>query len=521
MAYFWLGCSVGLVDVTRGVNMAVETELKLRMSPADLAKLRRNALFKMHQLAPPVTQHLHNIYFDTPGLELHRREMALRLRNKGGQWLQTLKGGGSVKAGLHQRNEWEMPVSAAKLDLSLFDVSDDYLPAKLRDQMQPVFETNFYRTTRLLSWQGAQIEVCMDHGEVKTSEHSTAICEVELELKSGPAVRLFQLAEVLLKIVPFELEVVSKAEQGFRLLSGEPEQPVKAVVPDLKRRDKLSHVLQRMIWSCLLHLQCNLRGAMYSDDAEYLHQMRVALRRLRVVLRMADKLCIDEELTALNQDVSDLAVALGRIREWDVFIAGIAKPICAQMSDHAGLAALLAASERQRQACYQALRGRSVSLQQLLLRFAIWMNGSYWQRAGKGAPSAHDFATRHLQKLAARYERAGQHPDAKDAARLHKMRILAKKLRYSADFFAGLYGKHKAHDFLIALGDVQELLGQSNDVTVAHGLLDEMAKQSDLAAHLESIRLAKDWNDKDLSLKIKMLDKAIRNFSKQQAFWEK
>jgi hypothetical protein len=68
---------------------------------------------------------------------------------------------------------------------------------------------------------------------------------------------------------------------------------------------------------------------------------------------------------------------------------------------------------------------------------------------------------------------------------------------------------------------VQELLGQSNDVTVAHGLLDEMAKQSDLAVHLESIRLAKDWNDKDLSLRINMLDKAIRNFNKQQAFWEK
>jgi inorganic triphosphatase YgiF len=503
--------------------MAIETELKLRISPADLARLRRNPLFKTHQLAPPVTLHLHNIYYDTPGLDLHRGEMALRLRNKGGIWLQTLKGGGSVKAGLHQRNEWEMPVSAAKLDLSLFDaeVCDAYLPSALREQLLPVFVTDFYRTTRELNWQGAEIEVCMDHGEVKTADHSSAICEVELELKSGDAVQLFQLALALLKIVPVELELVSKAEQGFRLLSGESEQPVKGVVPEFKAQDKLTGVLQAMIWSCLLHMQSNLRGAMTREDAEYLHQMRVALRRLRVVLRMAEKLCADEELTALNQEVSTLAVALGRIREWDVFIAGIARPICAHMSGHAGLEALLVSSERQRQDCYESLRARAISLQQLLLRFAIWMNGGYWQRAEKGAPHTHDFATRHLHKLAKRYAQAGKHPDAEDAARLHKMRILAKKLRYSADFFAGLYGKRKARDFLIALSDVQELLGQSNDVTVAHGLLDEMAKKSELAAHLEAIRLAKGWNDKDLSLRIKMLDKAIRHFNKQRVFWEK
>ena len=503
--------------------MARETELKLRISPADLARLRRNPLFKTHQLAPPVTLHLHNIYYDTPQLDLHRSEMALRLRNKGGQWLQTLKGGGSVKAGLHQRNEWEMPVSAAKLDLSLFDaeVCDAYLPSTVREHLNPVFSTDFYRTSRLLSWQGAEIEVCMDHGVVKTSGHSSAICEVELELKSGDAVQLFHLALALLKIVPVELEVVSKAEQGFRLLSGEPEKPVKGVVPELKRRDKLSDVLQAMIWSCLLHLQSNLRGAMTREDAEYLHQMRVALRRLRVVLRMVEKLCADEVLSALSQEVSTLAVALGRIREWDVFIAGIARPICAHMSGHAGLEALLETSERQRQSCYESLRGRAGSLQQLLLRFAIWMNGDYWQRAEKGAPRTHDFATRHLHKLAKRYAQAGLHPDAEDAARLHKMRILAKKLRYSADFFAGLYGKHKAQDFLVALGEVQELLGRTNDVTVAHGLLDDMAKTSELAAHWEAILLAKSWNDNNLSLIIKMLYRSMRHFNKQPVFWEK
>jgi len=50
---------------------------------------------------------------------------------------------------------------------------------------------------------------------------------------------------------------------------------------------------------------------MDSDDAEYLHQMRVALRRLRVVLRMAEKNRADEQLAALSKEVAALCVALG------------------------------------------------------------------------------------------------------------------------------------------------------------------------------------------------------------------
>ncbi|MBW8078498.1 MAG: CYTH domain-containing protein, partial [Gallionella sp.] len=74
--------------------MALETELKLRITPQHLARLRRHVLLKSHQLARPVARRLYNVYFDTPELDLHRSGMALRLRRSGAQWLQTLKGGG-------------------------------------------------------------------------------------------------------------------------------------------------------------------------------------------------------------------------------------------------------------------------------------------------------------------------------------------------------------------------------------------------------------------------------------------
>jgi len=515
--------------------MAVEIELKLRIAPEQLAKLKRHALLKVHQVTRPLTHRLHNIYYDTLKLDLHKSGMALRLRHAGRQWLQTLKGGGSVQAGLHQRNEWEVPVNRPALDFSATQAVewDEHLRPSLRKKLQPVFVTDFSRTSRMLLWRGAQIELCVDRGEVSTEQRSTPICELELELKSGEPQQLYELALAILEIVPFELETVSKAEQGYRLLSGYAEHPVKGVVPALARTDTLADVLKTLIWSCLQHFQDNLsgameRGAMGSGDAEYLHQMRVALRRLRVVLRMAEKARADQQLAGLYKDVSDLCVALGRIREWDVFIAQTVQPMCKRMAGHAGLQALLAASERQGAACYAALRGAAQAreLQRLLLRFAIWMNGAYWQQTGwqqhtATVQPAHDFATRRLHKLAKRFASSGQHLNSDDAARLHALRIVAKKLRYSAEFFAALYDKKKAGSYLAALSVVQDLLGQINDVAVAHRLLDELAADAALAAHQEAVVLAKGWIAHDLSGQLTALRKSMQNFNKQPVFWKK
>ncbi|HEU0219238.1 MAG TPA: CHAD domain-containing protein [Gallionella sp.] len=505
--------------------MAVETELKLRITPEQLARLKRHPLLREHQVTPPVARRLHNIYYDTPKLELHKSAMALRLRRAGRQWLQTLKGGGSVKAGMHQRNEWEVPVSRAALDLSSPQTAEweKYLPLPLRKKLQPVFVTDFSRTSRMLDWQGAQIELCMDHGEVRTEQRSTPVCELELELKSGEPAQLFELALALLEIVPLELEPVSKAEQGYRLLMGHADKPVKGVAPSLTRTATLAETLQTLIWSCLLHLQGNLRGAMASDDAEYLHQMRVALRRLRVVLRMVKKFRADEALSALSRDIAALCVALGRIREWDVFIAGTLQPMCARMAGHAGLQAMLAAGEQQRAACYAGLRGaqQARELQRLLLQFALWMNGAYWQPQGTAVPPAHDFATRRLRKLAKRFAQAGRQLDTLDDKRLHALRILTKKLRYSTEFFAALYDRQKTGAFLAALSEVQEVLGQINDVAVAHRLLDELAVLPDLSAHQEAVALAKGWIAHGLSRQLGALRKAIRRFANQAEFWNK
>jgi len=511
--------------------MAVETELKLRIASNQLTKLKRHKLIKLHTVSRSLTRRVQSIYYDTQKLELHNTEMALRLRHAGRQWLQTLKGGGLVQAGLHQRNEWEIPVNRAALDFTATQVVewDELLQPSLRKKLRPVFITDFSRNSRMLKFHGAHIELCIDQGEVRTEQRRMPFCELELELKSGKPEQLFELALAILEVVPFELEMVSKAEQGYRLLNGYTEHPSKAVASALARTDTLADALKKLVWSCLQHFQNNLHGAMHSDDSEYLHQMRVALRRLRVVLRMAEKVRGDRQLAELKKSVSALCVALGEIREWDVFIAQIVQPMCKRMVGNNGLRVLLAASERQRAACYAALRGvaQTRERQRLLLRFAIWMNGNYWISGWQQAEvqKAQDFSTQRLRQLAERFARSERQLNTFDAARLHALRIIAKKLRYSVEFFAALYDKRKTRSFLSALSKVQDVLGQINDIAVAHWLLDGLAADTVLTAQqneafLESITLCRGWIAHDLSRQFIVLRKTIQSFKNQDEFWK-
>lgn len=499
--------------------MAIETELKLRITPQHLAKLKRHALLKTHQLARPVTRRLYNIYFDTPELDLHQSAMALRLRRSGSQWLQTLKGGGAIRAGLHQRNEWEVPVRGAALDFSMREAADwdELLPVALREKLQPVFVTDFARSSRIVSWQGAHIEVCMDHGEVSTAERSQPICELELELKSGSPRQLFGLALAILDIVPFEIEVVNKAEYGFRLLGDFIEQPFKSELPKLGQHDSLAHGLQTAIWACFLHLQKNWRGALAGEDADFLHQVRVSLRRLRVLLQFMQQIRDDETLGCFTAEIADLSVAMGQVRDWDVFIAQTLQPLCKAGAKRDGWSALLATSQDKRAACYGTLRGQAHEMQSMMLRFALWMYGEYWTQLAEDASPVRDLGAHRLNKLAHRFALMVAQLDERDAYQLHELRILAKKLRYSAEFFAGWFDDKHTSGFLTALGEVQQVLGHINDATMAYRLLDEMAaddtQQKQAASHARAsiAQLMRHHLD--------ALPHALKHFDKQQIFW--
>ena len=204
----------------------VETEFKLALDPRDIGALKRHALLA-GKTAKRVRQV--DVYFDTPDLRLARNGLALRLRRAGGRWLQTLKDGGRVTAGLHQRGEWEFPLPRPSLDLRfLADTPFGKLPSDVGPKLQPAFTVKVMRTSWVVAPDAAgRIEIVLDRGVLICGERELPICEVELELLAGDANCLFRVAAALQEDCSLRPESDSKAERGIRLVRDEPLRPRK------------------------------------------------------------------------------------------------------------------------------------------------------------------------------------------------------------------------------------------------------------------------------------------------------
>jgi inorganic triphosphatase YgiF len=199
--------------------MAHEVELKLRIQPADAARLRRHPAIRSAVIGKPTTRNLISIYYDTPQLALLDAGISLRVRRMAGIWSQTVKGSGRSLAGLHQRMEWEDAIASGHPDFSkitepaLTEIFDD---EALRTALIPIFSTEVRRTEWNLTFDnGDQVELALDLGELVVGEKREPINEIELELKGGNAGRLFDLALDLQQDIPLELENISKAQRGY------------------------------------------------------------------------------------------------------------------------------------------------------------------------------------------------------------------------------------------------------------------------------------------------------------------
>jgi inorganic triphosphatase YgiF len=204
--------------------MATETELKLLLAPAALERLSRHPLLSAADGQPPVP--LLSTYYDTPTLELAEARVALRVRRQGERFIQTLKTQGQSSAGLHRRGEWEWELEGERLDPALLaaEVWPAELPPPEQLALMALFTTEFERRLWWLRFQGAEIEVALDHGEVVCNcpdgrRLTDPISELELELKSGPTEPLFALAQRLGQQVELRPGAISKAQRGYRLFS--------------------------------------------------------------------------------------------------------------------------------------------------------------------------------------------------------------------------------------------------------------------------------------------------------------
>lgn len=454
--------------------MSIETELKLALAAEALPDLRAHPLIAEAAIEEPATT-LINTYFDTPALELRRSRIAVRLRKSGESWRQTVKCAAASQGGLASRPEWEQPYRNAAFDFASVDHPD--VRAQLEaahPRLAPVFTTTFVRETRRLEpAPGVCVLAMIDQGLIEAAGRSSPICELELELVSGGIDDLFRLAIVLAGDLPLTPEDASKAQRGYDLYHGVQPTPLRNRASPIRAKQDARIAFRAAAFDLLAMWQGNESRAHLSDNPEFVHQARVALRRLRTALVLFAPVLPDAFLAEWKPRLSHLAGNLGEARDADVLYETLLAPIAAHGPIGADLKRLVDKVVMMRNDAREALS--VVRHQAGHGRAQLELAAALYALPETATAAVEVLAAESLQRVRRKARMAAQHAADGDILALHRMRIILKRLRYGLEFFAPLLAEKNVRPYIEALGALQEDLGQINDAAVGNRLLADIA----------------------------------------------
>ncbi|WP_296175846.1 CYTH and CHAD domain-containing protein [uncultured Brevundimonas sp.] len=489
---------------------ATETELKFRLGPGAVVRLSGHPALQ----GPQTSQSLRSVYFDTPDGLLRAAGCGLRVRTTPDGFVQTLKR--QTTPGQTVRDEWEIPVATEALDLSALKATPAHkrLKGRRRD-LSPRFATTVVRRIRMVEWDGALIEVAFDAGELSAGRQREPIYELELELKAGEPAALFSLARRLardLAIVPvFE----SKAERGWRLAEGISRSPRRAEATPLSPDATTATAFRRIAMACLAQVSANAELLRIVRRPEAVHQMRVALRRLRAAVGVFKPLLAEPERERIETELKWLAHEADAARDLDVFIRDVFHPAALEARSP-GLAALgrhlLTARGQAYDRVLAAIAAPRYAL--LMLETTAWI-----ETAALPDDPVAPFAVEALSRLHHQVKHRARDLTDLDAEARHHLRIRAKRLRYAAEFFADLFpARRRRARYLKALERLQDKLGELNDLAVARDKIPGEAHLDDPEVAFAAGRVI-GRRERDEAMLLAGAIKACGRFHDARPFW--
>ncbi len=460
-----------------------ETELRFQVPAA-----ARRAVEAGVATATAKRTRLQAIYFDTPDRRLAKAGLALRLRKEGRRWFQTLKAGDPHAM---QRFEHNVPrprlgadVNPAALqpDTSLHAGTEggaSLARALESDEGEPgltlsaLFRTDIRRCHRIVRTAQGSVELAFDVGFIVASARRLPVCELEIELLRGSPSAVTTVASRWVARHGLWLEVRSKAERGDRLAYDPANPPVplhKAAALQLTDSQDVDAAFAAVVANGLAHALPNASEIASGDYAqEHVHQLRVALRRLRTAMRFF------EGWTGLIESgwADTLAATfaqLGSTRDRDALAAAVVPDLREAGAPWFELPPTVAAADP-----VALVRANALTQTWLELLAAAQHEPADTPRGDATTFRAQagerlDVWLQQVRRDARRFD------DLDDPAR-HRLRRRVKRLRYAAEFVASLHPRKAVAKFMKGLAPVQDSLGRLNDVNVAlllyRGIVEE------------------------------------------------
>lgn len=492
----------------------MEIELKLALDARHGPRLRRHPLLSALK---PQRRRLLSVYFDTPEFDLMNRSIAFRLRRVGYHWVQTLKAEDRAVGALSSRPEWEMAVAGGDPDFAVMPPDAMDLLAKIDlSRLAPVFVTEFQRTTWLIQSDGCVAELALDSGEIRAGHASQPISEIEIELKSGSPEGLFGLARALLDELPLRIEPRAKAERGYLLCEALSSAPVRAARPDIRPDQPAAEAWVGVTRAALVQLVANVPGFLeHPEEIEYLHQLRIALRRLRAAVGLGKSLGMARP--AWSQALSEVMRGLNPARDWDVFLHETLPSVQAVLGGVIGDAPVGEdLSSRARQATLQARQAaQELIASREFTRLVLDVGETLHASACDGMSSV-DWAASLLEDRWKKLRGLCRKLSDQGPGGRHEVRIAAKKLRYAADALEGLYGK-RGRNFIKRLAQLQDSLGRANDAYIATRLLEDL-RHRNMALAYDVGRISGVMTERVTHHGLAS-DSVWRRMAKARAFW--
>jgi triphosphatase len=464
-------------------------------------------------------------YYDTPDHALARRGSSLRVRRVGRRFVQTVKTEGEV--GEIARGEWEDAVAGERPDPQAVRTGP-FLSPEIAGQLRPLFRTEVSRTTIPLAPEPAtRIEAAIDRGRIRNGDDAppATISEIELELKSGAATALYDVALKLLHVAPLRLEPRSKAERGYRLSKHEagPGKAVHAVPLNLRTGLSAGAALQRVGRACLDHMLRNEDAAL-AGNAEGIHQMRVAVRRLRAILSAFAPLLARDQRRWASGELRWFADVLGETRNLDVFVDDLLRPARAALPASGEFERLARAIERRRCAAHKEVvkAVSSTRYTEALLALLRWFDGGEWRAGGDAQgldrPIEH-IAPLLLDRCRHRAARRSRNFAAQSAKKRHRLRIALKKLRYTAELLGNLYDPAENRRFVQRLKRLQDDLGDANDVRVGRAIVASLPHRGSASGTVHAGRRILSWHKRRLDHDEHRLRQHLDELLNAEPFW--
>ena len=458
-----------------------EVEAKLLLPEGgDLRPLVRLQQLGRHRVQPRDVVRLHSVYLDTSTLTLAHHGVSLRVRRQSGHWEATAKWAGSVRGDVHERPELTVPLPRAPgtsfmpppgplaIHLAALIAGRPVAPILISDIRRQ-------RLDVLPAAGAAQIEsiaeLALDRVRLRGPRDSAAVVtysEVEIEQKRGTRRDVVAVARLLRQRFGLLPSAESKFARGLTLLYGGARFAPKATA--VQREDTLEEAARKIIGVHLRRLRDCDPGTRLGEDAEALHDMRVACRRLRAAVHALEEGIAPRLHRYLGDELEWLGQALGSVRDLDVQLELLARYDTSTPDPAGGIAGWRTYMETDRaQHRVEMLKALdSNRYYRLLVRLEEFARGRTRPRGRNGdTPSVAAVGRKAIKKAFRRLLKRGRAIDAAPTdADLHALRIRAKRLRYLLEFLRELIGK-PGRRVIKDLVRLQDLLGSHHDGVVA------------------------------------------------------